>query len=136
MLGLKASKDSNCRVPQGSLCWWLIYPHCGDVFPIPRGIPVSVCLSSLPSPTDLREEPGTIFSMWQRWRSRLLSWTAWLSWINPCGTSLVTSLQYIFMSCNINHHRGLSGSSFQSFELIQVFFEVLQTNPEGWARAM
>lgn len=24
--------------------------------------------------------------------------------INPCGTSLVTSLQFIFVSCNINHH--------------------------------
>lgn len=35
---LKASKDSNCRVPQGSLCWWFIYLLSGGVLTIPRGI--------------------------------------------------------------------------------------------------
>lgn len=56
--------------------------------------------------------------------------------INPCSTSLTTGLQFIFMSCNINHHRRLSGYSFQSSEQIQIFFGVLQTNLEGWARAV
>lgn len=56
--------------------------------------------------------------------------------INPCSTSLATSLQFIFMSCNINHQRRLSGYSFQSSEQIQIFSDVLQTNLEGWARAV
>lgn len=51
--------------------------------------------------------------------------------INPCSTSLATSLQFIFMSCNINHQRRLSGYSFQSSEQIQIFSDVLQSGGMG-----
>lgn len=45
------------------------------------------------------------------------------SGINPCSTSLVTSLQFIFMSCDINHHQGLSGSSFSLLSWFRYFLK-------------